>query len=483
VHYILAIDAGTTGVRAVVFDERGEPTASAYHELTTTFPRPGWAEQDAEHIWQTTTAVIRDTLARSGLEPAAIAAVGIANQRSSIVAWDAESLVPLSPMILWHDVRTVERCLELAEQGFYVQPSMAVSKAEWIIRHFEAASEAAARSRLRLGGMESWLCARLTGGFSGSDHANASATGFYAHLERGWDSRLLEALGIDAACMPELVESSGDLARTSAEVFGAAVPLAGMCGDQQASLYGLACTSVGETKCSYGTSAMVDVNTGSAIAIGGAGTYPLVAWSDGTEATYCVEGSVNTAGAAVQWLRDGAGIVSDASETAALAHSVSDSGGVWAVPAFQGLGTPYGEPRARAMIGGLSRGSTRAHIARALLEGIAHRVVDVAESVWQASEHPATVLRADGGASRNDFLMQSQADLLGMPVELSPLSDGAALGAAGLAAAGVGLGSAAQTFAVWKPTRVFEPLISLDERASARELWRRRLEIVANEPD
>jgi len=480
VGYVLAIDAGSTGVRAVIVAPDGEAVAAAYRELSVVFPRPGWVEQDADELWTATRGVVADAVAKARLRAGDLAAVGIANQRSSIMAWDANDVTALSPIIGWQDMRGAARAVELSAQGFYVTPLMAVTKAEWILRNLSAAASAAAAGRLRFGTPNSWLCARLTGGLHATDHANASATGLYDYLGSAWDGALLEALSIDAACMPALVDSSGVVGHTVAESIGAVVPLAAMSGDQQASLFGLGCTERGQTKCSYGTSAMVDANSGADIAIGGPGTYPLVAWTmDGTT-TYCVEGSVVTAGAAVQWLRDGVHFVSDAADTASLAASVGDSAGVWAVPAFQGIGTPIGESGARAMIGGLSRGSTSAHIVRAVLEGVAQRVADAAETVWEAGDKPPA-LRADGGASANDFLMQTQADLLGMPVERSAEHDGAALGAALLAGIGVGAWDGVEIARSWKPDRVFEPELGEDARQSSREIWKRRLQVAARE--
>lgn len=478
--YILAIDSGTTGVRAVVFDDRGVAVASAYQELAMHYPRPGWAEQDPEDVWTATRAVMRDALKQAKVQPAELAALGVANQRSSITAWDASSLAPLAPMITWHDVRTAERCAELAARGFFVTSNMAVSKAEWILNNVAAAREAADAGRLRLGGLETWLCARLTGGLHVTDHSNGSATGFYAHMEQSWDRTLLDELGISFEALPELVDSNALVGKTAPEVLGAAVAIAGICGDQQASLFGLGCREAGQAKCSYGTAAMVDYNSAGSIVLGGKATYPLVAWSIDGETTWCVEGSVVTAGAAVQWLRDGAQLVNDAAESAALAASVSDSGGVWAVPAFQGIGTPIGEAGARAMIGGLSRGTAKAHIVRAFLDGIAHRVADVAESVWENSTPPQS-LRVDGGASRNDFLMQTQADVLGLPIERSPQADGSALGVATLAATALESEIGGAAAPRWEPDRIFEPRLSSDERERLRERWKKRLALVVED--
>jgi glycerol kinase len=474
--YVMGIDAGTTGVRALLFDEGGAAVATAYREIRSFYPRPQWMEQDPAEIWESTRAVIGEALALAGARPAEVAALGITNQRSSIVAWDGPSGRPLSPMLIWQDTRTAERCAELQGQGFFITPMMAASKGEWILQNLPEAREAAAAGGLRLGTPNSFLAACLCGDVHVSDHGNASPTGLYSYFQNDWDEGPLAAMGIDRRLLPTLVDSSGEIARTRADAFGAEIPLAGMAGDQQASLFGLGCVELSQAKCSYGTSAMITMNSGESVAFGGSGTYPIVAWRYGGRTILSLEGQVVTAGAAVQWLRDGLGVVADAGETAALAASVADDGGVWAVPAFQGLGTPMMHAEAKAMIGGLSRGSTRAHIVRAVLEGIAQRVADVAESIEQGVAAPPS-LRVDGGASRNDFLMQAQADLLGLPVERSTFTDGAALGAARLAGVGIGLWPP-ETAGSFTAERVFEPSISADERASRRARWKKRLDLV-----
>ncbi len=479
--HVLAIDIGTTGVRAIVFDSALTPCGSAYEELPTQFPAPGHAEQDPESVWSATQSVIAAALRAAGVKTSGLAAIGIANQRSSVLAWDSQTLEPLSPMLLWHDVRAADRAAELSALGYFVNASVSVTKAEWLVRTNERVAAAARDGRLCLGGPESFTVARLSGGaVHAVDHANASTTGFYAPFDLKWEESLLGLAGVEPAWMPTIVDSCGEIATTTEEVFGARVPIAGMCGDQQAAMFGLGCVQPGATKCTYGTAAMVNVNTGANLALGGSGTYPLVAWSRDGVPTWAIEGNVTTAGAAVQWLRDGLAVVSDAAETSDLALSVADNGGVWAVPAFQGLGTPYDEGRARAAVGGLSRGTQRAHVVRAMLEGIAQRVADVAAGVWEPTG-PADVIRADGGASRNDFLLQFQADILGVPVERSSFSDGSALGAARLAAVAVGLTDQADVGRDWHPDRVFEPNMSDDERQMLRAAWKKRLELVSQD--
>ena len=474
--YVMGIDAGTTGVRAVVFDENAALVSTAYREIESHYPKPQWMEQDPAQIWNATRAVMAESIASAGAAPSDFAAIGLTNQRSSVVAWDAITAKPLSPMIIWQDTRTAERCRELQDAGLYITPMMMASKAEWLVKNLLAVSEARAAGRLQMGTPNAFLAACLGAHTNMSDHGNASPTGLYSYFQNDWDDAPLAALDLDRSILPTLVDSSGELGRTSAEAFGAEVPFAGMAGDQQASLFGLGCVELSQAKCSYGTSAMITMNSGESVAFGGTGTYPIVAWRYGNRTVLSLEGQVVTAGAAVQWLRDGLGVVASAEETAALAASVPDSAGVWAVPAFQGLGTPMMQAQAKAMIGGLSRGATRAHIVRAMLEGIAQRVADVAEALEEGVAAP-TSLRADGGASRNDFLMQAQADLLGISVERSRFADGAALGAARLAGLGVGLWPP-ESAALFDADRVFEPTISADERSARRALWKKRLELV-----
>ncbi|HYC56390.1 MAG TPA: FGGY family carbohydrate kinase [Candidatus Binatia bacterium] len=474
--FVMAIDAGTTGVRAVLFDRAGHAVSSAYRELRAYYPRPQWVEQDPVELWESTRTVMGEAMHGAEASPADIAAIGITNQRSSVVAWDGPTGRPLSRLLVWQDTRTGERCAELQTLGFFITPMMAASKAEWILRNVPEAAEAAARGRLRLGMPNSFLAACLCGDVNVSDHGNASPTGMYSYFHNVWDRAPLAALGLDEAWLPRLVDSSGEIGRTRQSVFGAEVPVAGMAGDQQASLFGLACVEVGQTKCSLGTSAMITVNSGESVALGGPGTYPVVGWCYDSRTFFSLEGQVVTSGAAIQWLRDGLGVVADASQTSELAFSVADCCGVWAVPAFQGLGTPIMRAEAKAMIGGLSRGATRAHIVRAMLEGIAHRVADVADSLHEGVPAADTV-RVDGGASRNDFLLQCQADLLGVRVERSSVSDGAALGAARLAGLGVGFWPREEA-AHWEAQRVFEPSIGADERAHRRAEWKKRIELV-----
>ncbi len=479
---LLAIDLGTTGVKALVFDDKAAVRGTGSREVRTVYPKPGWVEQPADSTWESVQAAIGDALEAAGIRPVDLRAIGISNQRSSIVAWD-DKVRELSPIINWQDTRGAARCDELGAQGFFVQSMMAASKAEWIVRNIDEAAAAARNGSIRLGTPDSWLVARLSGGIHVSEHSNASSTGMYAHFRADWDDAILDVLGLERAWLPDLADSSGELAVTSREVFGAKIPIAAICADQQSSLFGLGCHTHGAAKISYGTSASVNAHSGDQVAMGGPGTFPLVAWKLGEQVAFCVEGQVITAGAAIQWLRDGLGAVTDAAETSDIAAGAAADSGVWAVPAFQGLGTPEQRPEARALIGGLSRGSGKAEIVRAVLEGVAHRIADAGAAVWQALSEPPAVVRADGGASANQFLLQAQADLIGIPIERSPVRDGAALGAALLAGLGAGVWSDIDEVGrLWHPDATFVPAISTDERETRNASWRARLnKIVAAE--
>ena len=465
--YVLAIDEGSSGVRALLVDREGRVAARSYREILASCPAPGRVEQDADLIWERTLEVAREAVTRAGVAAADLAAIGITGQRSTAIAWNRRTGKPFYPAVSWQDLRTVERCGELLAEGHFVTPLAAATKVEWVMRNVPEAREAAARGEALCGTIESWLVWKLSGGrLHVTDASFASASGLYDLLERRWGSRLLAALGISETALPEVRASSEVYGSTDPRWLGAPVPIAGMAGDQQAALFGQTCFEPGTAKTTYGTSAMVDLNVGAAPALSSCGAYPLVAWKLGEETTYCLEGQSITAGAAVQWLRDALGIIASMAESDLLARSVADSGGVWAVPAFQGLGTPYLDPAARAALGGLSRGTTRAHVVRAVLEGIALRCREVVEAV--SADSPAgrpKVLRVDGGAAANDFLLQFQSDILGIPVERPETLDAASIGAAFLAGLAVGFWSErAALQPIWRLGARFEPKMSETER-------------------
>ncbi|MGH7897486.1 MAG: FGGY family carbohydrate kinase [Candidatus Binatia bacterium] len=465
--FVLAIDEGSTGVRALLFDRQGVVRGSAYREIHASYPRPAWVEQDPERIWDATLEVVGAAASVAAATPRDLAAIGVTGQRSTAVAWHRRSGSPLHPAISWQDLRGTERSNELLAEGHFVSPLSAATKLEWMRRNSPAVRAALERDEARFGTIESWLVAKLSGGrLHVTDPSYASTTGLYEFFENRWNTPFLDVLGIPETALPELRPSSERYGDTDPEIFGAPIPLAAIAGDQQAAMFGQLRLAPGELKVSYGTSAMVDLNAGFAPLLSSHGAFPLVLWKLGEDTHYCLEGNAITAGASITWLRDGLGLISAPEESAALAASVADGGGVWMVPAFQGLGTPYLDPGARAVVGGLSRASTRAHVIRAVLEGIALRSAEVVRAL--AADSPTglpAVLRVDGGAARNDFLLQFQSDVLGIPVERPETLEAAASGAAYLAGLAVGFWPDTEALGrIWRLGKRFEPRMSEDER-------------------
>lgn len=471
---VLAIDEGTTGVRAMVFDQQSALVGSAYEEITAAFPRSGWMEQDPLQIWAATQRVVADALRAARLQPKDLAAVGIATQRATTVVWERKTGLPIYPAISWQDSRTAGRVTELLSQGVYTNTMASATKIEWILRQRDALARAA-DGALCFGTIDTWLAWQLSGGRAHvTDPSNGSCTGLLNYVTGVWDAEVLTQVGIPAAMMPTVVQSSERFADTDPRVFGAAVPLAGMAGDQQAAMFGELGVDVGAVKVTFGTSGMVDVNTGEFPVLSQSGAYPLILWGLNGELRCCLEGTVMTAGAAVQWLRDGLGLIANAAECGPLAASVPDSGGVWAVPALQGLGTPYMEPGGRAVIGGISRGTTRAHVVRAVLDGIAYRTREVLEALLNDAQAPRPErLRVDGGVAANDFFLQCLADVLGSPIERPETVQATALGVAYLAGMGVGVWRGIDDVRhAWRSGGVFEPRLGADERESRFHAWR-----------
>ncbi len=483
--HVLAVDEGGSGVRAYVFDHEGRETATAYSEISLSCPRPSWVEHDPAALWECTLAVIHRALERAHLPAHAIAAFGICNQRASTMVWDGETGESVYPAIGWQDLRTVERCQELARRGHILSPLQSATKFAWILENVPGARARADAGRLRFGTIDTWLTWRLSGGTSYvTDDSNASCTGIYDFLTGCWDESLFESLGLPLASFPSIVSSSAVAGWTSPDVVGASIPLAARAGDQQAAMFGQLRIEPGMMKITYGTAAMMDLNVGPSIRLSPHGCFPLVLWGLDGGRTFCLEGSAVTAGAAIQWLRDGLGVLDNVADSAAIAASVPNSGGVWCVPAFQGLGTPYLDPAARGVIGGLSRATGRAEIVRAVLEGIAFRCDEVVQALRaDAPGSELDVLRVDGGAARNDFLMQCQADVTGVAVERPEVFDAASLGAAYLAGIATGfwkdLSEAART---WRRDRVYEPRLKPDERAERGARWKRIVELARRQP-
>lgn len=477
---ILAIDQGTTGSTAIVFDDEARPRGRGYREIRQHYPRPGWVEHDPEELLASALAAARDALREAGIEGAQLRAIGITNQRETVVAWDARSGRPLARAIVWQDRRTAGRCEELRSEGheplvrertgLLLDPYFSATKIEWLVRNAEAVR--AAGRAARFGTVDAWLCQRLCGR-AATDPSNASRTLLFDIARLRYDDELCALFGVDPAMLPEVLPSAGVFGET--DVFGGRVPLAGIAGDQQAALFGQGCLEPGAVKNTYGTGSFVLENVGSEPPRAPHGLVATVAWLLGERPSYALEASIFVTGAAVQWLRDGLGVIADAAETEALALSLKDNEGVYFVPALTGLGSPHWDPHARGTIVGLTRGSGRAHLARAALEAIAYQSADAIATMRAQAGIAPTVLRADGGAVANSFLMQFQADVLGIPVAVPEVSETTALGAALLAGVGVGIWTAEEAAARWRERRRFEPRIGDAERERLIAGWRRAL--------
>jgi glycerol kinase len=471
----LGLDEGTTGVRAAVVDGGGAIVGLAYREIGQRYPRPGWVEQDPRNVQDCVRHVVAKALDAAGAHASDVAALGITNQRGSAVLFE-DGGEPLGPLVTWQDQRTIARCEALMREGVFASPYTAASKYEWLVQNHAAGR---APGSWRLGTVDSWLAHWLTGEVHVSDHSNHSVSGVYDFLQGGYDARALATFGLADARLPGFTDSSTVVGTTRPEILGAAIPVASLSGDQHAAMYGLACLAPGSVKLSLGTSGMMDLNAGTSLSAPGPGAYPLVLWSLDGVRTFCFEGNTITAGASAQWLRDGLGFVRSLDELEALAGSVDSTEGVWAVPALQGLGTPYLDAGARGMIGGLSRASTKAHVARAILQGVAWRSGEVFVALTASGDATAPPsLRVDGGAARNDLLLQMVADAVGAPVERPATIESAAVGAALLAGRAVGLWRDDDVAARFRPERTFEPRLSPAEHAVRLERWRKRIELV-----
>jgi len=470
---ILAIDQGTTGTTCIVFDPEGREAGRAYSEFEQYFPQPGWVEHDAEEIWQTVRRVGGEALKAAGIRGEELAAIGITNQRETVVAWDPSTGEPLHRAIVWQDRRTSARCDELRAEagvkemvkektGLLVDPYFSATKIEWLLGNVPEARQAV------FGTIDSYLIFRLTGRHA-TDYSNASRTMLFDIENLRWDPDLCSLLGIDPATMPEALPSSHLFGTTSE--FGGEVPVAGVAGDQQAALFGQACHRPGDAKNTYGTGSFVLLNAGTNPPDPGQGLLSTVAWGIGDEVTHAIEASVFVTGAAVQWLRDGLGLIADAFETEALAASLESNDDLYFVPALTGLGSPYWDPRARGTIVGLTRGTTRAHLARAALEGIAYQVTVAVKAQEAAAGSRLPALKADGGAVANRWLMQFQADLLGVPVVVSEVAETTALGAAYLAGIETGIWDLDRVGSLWRAAATYEPSMSAAESERLLERW------------
>ena len=474
---ILAIDQGTTGTTCLVFDREGRIAGRAYSEFHQHFPRPGWVEHDANDIWRVTRRVAGEALTAAGVEGRDLAGIGITNQRETVVAWDRATGEPVHNALVWQDRRTAGRCEELREAGhtdlvrertgLVIDPYFSGTKIEWLRRNVEAARDAV------FGTIDSWLVFKLTGRHV-TDVSNASRTMLFDIRELRWDPELCDLLGVDPASLPEPVPSAHVYGET--DVFGGEVPVAGIAGDQQAALFGQACHSTGMAKNTYGTGSFVLLNTGTEAPEPGEGLLTTVAWGIEDRTDYALEAAVFITGAAVQWLRDGLGVLDAAGETEQMAASLASNDDVYFVPALTGLGSPHWDPYARGAIVGITRGTSRAHLARAALEAIAYQAVDAVRAQEAAAGEAMSELRADGGAVANGWLMQFQADVLGAPVIVPEITETTALGAAYLAGIATDVWSAAEVGEMWREAARFEPQMEKDEREELTGRWHEALE-------
>ena len=481
--FILALDQGTTSSRAVVFDHAGSVRAIAQREFKQIFPQPGWVEHDPHEIWETQLAVAREVLAKAGLSARDIAAIGIANQRETTVVWDRATGTPIHNAIVWQDRRTAGFCDELKaagqgdditrRTGLVLDAYFSASKICWLLDNVAGARELAHQGRLAFGTIDTWLLWQLSAGaVHATDVSNASRTQLYNLRDSVWDDALLQRFNVPRSVLPKVVRSSGVVAHTAGGLFDAPIPIAGIAGDQQAALFGQRCVTPGRVKNTYGTGCFMLMHTGGNVIHSTNHLLTTSAAQVGEQPQYALEGSVFIGGAVVQWLRDGLGIIKSAAEVEPLACSVADNGGVYFVPAFAGLGSPHWDPYARGNISGLTRGSTSAHIARAALESIAFQTGDVLDAMQRDAAISITELRVDGGAARNDFLLQFQADILGVPVVRPRVTETTALGAAYLAGLAVGYWKSAEEIdAQWQVARRFEPACERESVERLRTGW------------
>jgi len=487
--YVLAIDQGTTGTTAVLLDRKLAVRASVNQEFKQHFPRPGQVEHDLEQVWASVGATVKRALRQAGARGSDVAAVGITNQRETTALWRRSTGKPVGRAIVWQDRRTTDACAALKaagrepwvreRTGLVLDPYFSATKLGWLLDHVKGARPDAEQGRLAFGTIDTFLCWRLTGGVHVTDVSNASRTLLMNLGTRRWDDELLALFGVPRAVLPEI--------RSSSETYGATrgldflpdgIPVCGMAGDQQAALFGQACFAPGDAKCTYGTGAFLLQNVGPVPVHSSRGLLATVAWEVGGEVAYALEGSSFIAGAAVQWLRDGLGLIKRSADIEPLARKVRDSGGVTFAPALAGLGAPHWRPEARGLIRGIDRGTTAAHLARATLDGIALSVFDLAEAMRVESGQPFREFKVDGGASRNDLLMQTQADLLGVPVVRPKVIETTAVGAAFLAGLAAGTwGSRDELRRVWRQDRRFTPRMKPTDREAMLARWRAAVQV------
>lgn len=481
--YLGALDAGTTGVRFLIVDETGQPQASAYRELPLTLPQPGWVEQAPWEILSAARQTIHEALEKAGIAPADLLAFGLTNQRETVVVWDKTSGKPLGPAIVWQDRRTAPRCAELKNDerlskelrektGLLPDPYFSATKLEWLLNRDPALRRKLERKEALVGTVDSWLLFSLTGEHA-TDPTNASRTLLFDIHRLRWDEDLCELFGVPQPALPEVFPSLSVFGCTKKEVLGMELPVAGVLGDQQSALFGQVCFEAGQAKMTWGTGAFLLVNTGEKPFVPPDGVLATVAYTTGTAVRYALEGSIFMAGATVQWLRDGLGLIQDPGETEGLAQTLSGNDGVYFVPALVGLGAPHWDPYARGVIVGLTRGTTRAHLARAALEAIAYQTHDLVELFQNALPWPIPELRVDGGAARNNFLCQFQADVLARPVVRPRFLETTALGAAFACGCALGLWDLEGIRRLWQEDRRFTPSMPEEERRRLIRRWQK----------
>lgn len=481
--YILALDQGTSSSRAIVFDKHGQTKAVAQKEFTQIFPKPGWVEHNPMEIWSSQASVIAEAITSIDINGLDLAAIGITNQRETTIVWDAETGEPVYNAIVWQDRRTSEYCDILKERGLtemirnktglIVDAYFSATKIRWILENVLGAREKAGQGKLRFGTVDTWLIWMLTRGeVHVTDVSNASRTMLYNIHDLCWDRELLELFDIPESMMPQVKSSSEVYGNTKTTLFAHEVPIAGIAGDQQAALFGQMCTEPGAVKNTYGTGCFLLMNSGEKPITSSNNLLTTIAWKIGDKVCYALEGSIFVAGSVVQWLRDGLGIIKSSSEVEALASSVPDNGGVYFVPALTGLGAPYWDQYAKGSIYGISRGTTTAHIARAALEGIAFQTMDIVNAMQKDAGIELTELKVDGGASRNNLLMQFQADILGTSVIRPQVTETTALGAAYLAGLAVGYWESIDHIkSQWAVDKTFTPSASSNEVSELKKGW------------
>lgn len=479
---VLALDEGTTGATAIAVGLDGEVKGKGYREIAQHYPHPGWVEHDPLDIWAAVEVSAAEALEAAGAEPRDVLAVGITNQRETLVLWDARTLEPLGPAIVWQDRRTAQECAHLREAGhedrvrevtgLVIDPYFTATKLAWALANVDGARDAAA------GTVDSWLVAKLSDGRDHvTDSSNASRTLLFDIGRGTWSEEMADLFGVPLGNLPSVVDSSGRLSRCAQRPLGGVdAPISGIAGDQQAALFGQACTAEGMAKNTYGTGSFVLMQTGGQRIASTSGMLTTVAWRRGGRLSYALEGAIFVTGAALQWLRDGLGIIASAAEAGPIAASVPDAGGVFLVPAFVGLGAPYWDAYARGTIAGLTRGSGRPQLVRAAVESMAYQTRDVVEAMAADTGAPLRELRVDGGAAVMDVLCQFQADLLGLPVRRPRNTETTAMGAALLAGLGAGVWGESDVSALWKLDREFEPKMSRDQADTLQARWRKAVE-------